>query len=207
MSLQLWLAFAAATIVVLVIPGPTILLVLSYSLAHGRRLALPIVAGVALGDLTAMSVSMVGLGAVLLASATLFTALKWIGALYLIYLGIRLFRAEALPVAEEDTSLRPRRVALHVYAVTALNPKSIAFFVAFVPQFIDRNAPYPPQAAVMIATFVALAGVNAGIVAHAASSARAVIRRGSVQRLINRTGGSLLIGAGLLTLAWRRSAT
>ena len=93
MPTELWLAFVATSAVVLAIPGPTILLVLSYSIAHGRTATLPLVAGVALGDLIAMSASLAGLGALVLASATLFTLLKWFGAAYLIYLGIKLFRS------------------------------------------------------------------------------------------------------------------
>src|SRR5215472_12545943 len=93
MSLETWLAFAAATTVLLVIPGPTILLVISYALGQGMRTALPVAIGVALGDFTAMTLSMLGLGALLASSSLLFTALKWAGALYLVWLGIRLWRA------------------------------------------------------------------------------------------------------------------
>ena len=86
---EIWLAFAAASAVLLVIPGPTILLVVSYAMGQGWRTALPMAAGVALGDFTAMTLSMLGLGALLAASATVFTALKWIGAAYLVWLGVR----------------------------------------------------------------------------------------------------------------------
>ncbi|MGO8147932.1 LysE family translocator, partial [Rhizobium leguminosarum] len=86
-----WLAFAAASAIMLAIPGPTILLVVSYALGHGRRTAFAKVGGVALGEFTAMTASLFGLGAVLAASATLFTVLKWIGGAYLIWLGIKLW--------------------------------------------------------------------------------------------------------------------
>src|SRR5690349_22078864 len=93
MSLETWLAFTAAASILLVIPGPTILLVISYALGQGLRTALPVAAGVALGDFTAMTLSMLGLGALLTASSVLFTILKWAGAAYLIWLGIQLWRA------------------------------------------------------------------------------------------------------------------
>jgi threonine/homoserine/homoserine lactone efflux protein len=93
MPLDHWLAFVGASAILLAIPGPTVLLVVSYALGHGRRAAAAIVAGVALGDLTAMTASMLGLGAALAASATLFTALRWFGGAYLAWLGIRLWRA------------------------------------------------------------------------------------------------------------------
>src|SRR5579863_4925240 len=97
MALDHWLAFVAASAVLLAIPGPTVLLVISYALGHGRRPAAAIVAGVALGDLTAMTASMLGLGAILAASAAVFTGLRWIGGAYLVYLGVRLWRAPVLP--------------------------------------------------------------------------------------------------------------
>src|SRR5262245_31659342 len=92
-TIETWLAFTATTVVLLVIPGPTILLVVSYALGRGMRTALPVSVGVALGDFTAMTLSMLGLGALLATSAVLFTALKWLGAAYLIWLGMKLWRA------------------------------------------------------------------------------------------------------------------
>jgi len=201
-----WLAFAAASAILLALPGPTVLLVISYALGHGRRSALGTVAGVALGDFTAMTTSMLGLGALLAASAEVFTVLKWIGAAYLIYLGIQLWRAPvsdtgALPPAEVGRT----RMFLHAYAVTSLNPKSIVFFVAFLPQFLDTSAPALPQMAICEATFIVMATLNALLYGLMASAARQTIRKQSVQRAVNRTGGSLLIGAGLLAVAWRKN--
>jgi threonine/homoserine/homoserine lactone efflux protein len=98
------------------------------------------------------------------------------------------------------------RIFLHAYAVTALNPKSLVFFVAFLPQFLVAGAPLLPQMVLFEITFLVLATLNATLYALIASGARRTIRRPSVQRAVNRTGGSLLVGAGLLTLAWRRAA-
>jgi threonine/homoserine/homoserine lactone efflux protein len=205
MSLDLYLAFVAAACLLLVIPGPTVALVLGYALGEGRRAALFIVAGVALGDLTAMTLSLLGVGALLAASATLFTVLKWIGAAYLIFLGIKLWRAPVGDGAAAATTTRSgRRMFAHAYIVTALNPKSIAFFVAFVPQFMKPELPYWPQAAILIATFVTLAAINALGYALLASRARHIIRRPAVQRWVNRTGGTVLIGAGVMTATLRR---
>ncbi|HKK83957.1 MAG TPA: LysE family transporter, partial [Roseovarius sp.] len=93
MSFDLWLAFVAASCALLLIPGPTVLLVLSYALSKGRSVAVASAAGVALGDFVAMSASLAGLGALVLASATAFTVLKWVGAVYLIWLGVKLIRS------------------------------------------------------------------------------------------------------------------
>lgn len=210
MSIELWLAFVAASAILLAIPGPTVLLVISYALSHGKRGATATVAGVALGDFTAMTASMLGLGALLATSAALFTALKWGGAAYLIYLGIKLWRA---PVANMETSgeavsaakERPLRIFLHAYVVTALNPKSIIFFVAFLPQFLNHAEPLAFQMAIFEATFLVLATVNAATYGLMASMARKTIRKPRVQRLVNRTGGSLMIGAGLIAVGWKRA--
>ncbi len=211
MSIELWLAFVAASAVLLAIPGPTVLLVISYALSHGKRVATATVAGVALGDFTAMTASMLGLGALLATSAALFAVLKWIGAAYLIYLGVKLWRA---PIASEKpdegtappANERPLRVFLHAYVVTALNPKSIIFFVAFLPQFLNHAEPLAFQMTVFEATFLVLAATNATVYGLLAAMARKTIRKPRVQKLVNRTGGSLMIGAGLLAAGWKRAA-
>jgi threonine/homoserine/homoserine lactone efflux protein len=201
MDVAVWLAFVAAATAMLLIPGPTILLVIGQSLGGGARAALPLAAGVALGDLTALTLSLAGLGAILAASANAFTALKWAGAAYLIWLGIKLWRA---PVALDATPPLPAgRAMREAYVVTALNPKSIVFFVAFVPMFLDAQRPFLTQAAILVATFVTLAAANAALYALLAARLSAAVRRPGPRRALNRTGGAMLIGAGL-TVALRR---
>ncbi|VAW16843.1 hypothetical protein MNBD_ALPHA11-649, partial [hydrothermal vent metagenome] len=163
MDFQTWLTFVAASFALLIIPGPTVLLVLSYAMSHGKRVALASVAGVALGDLIAMSASLAGLGALVLASATLFVALKWIGAFYLVFLGVKMFRSAAtatLGNVQNAQTTSAANVFSHLVTVTALNPKSIVFFIAFAPQFIAVNSPLLPQFAILTATFVGLAALN-----------------------------------------------
>jgi len=204
MSVENWAAFAAASAILLMIPGPTVLLVVSYALGQGWRTALPMALGVALGDFTAMTLSMLGVGALLAASAAVFTTLKIVGAAYLVYLGIKLFRAggtlRAEPRADSVPSLK---MIAHAWLVTALNPKSITFFVAFLPQFLDRHSPFMTQMVVFEATFLALAFLNALGYAVAASRARAIGRNERAIRIFNRTGGTLLVGAGIATVAMR----
>ena len=210
MSLEVWLAFVATAAVVLVIPGPTILLVVSYALGFGRKTALSTVAGVALGDLTAMTAAMLGLGALLATSFTVFTVLKWIGGAYLVYLGIKLWRTpiQTGPISDNDNvpQRKSLKIFLHAFAVTAMNPKSMVFFVAFVPQFMDRSGPFLPQMVTMEATFVTLASLNAIGYALLAAKARNFIRRATVQKTVNRTGGALLISAGTVTAIYSRAA-
>lgn len=204
MTFETWLAFAAASAILLVIPGPTILLVVSYALGQGWRTALPMAVGVALGDFTAMSLSLLGLGALLAASATLFTILKWLGAAYLVWLGIKLWRAGgALDAKPRNDGASSLRMLGHAWLVTALNPKGLTFFVAFLPQFIDLSLPLLPQIGVCAATFLTLAFANAFTYALVASRARSIVQSPRTMRVINRTGGSLLIGAGVATVALR----
>ena len=204
MAFETWLAFVAASAVLLVIPGPTILLVVSYALGRGWKVAAPVATGVALGDLTAMTLSMLGVGALLASSAALFTALKWIGAAYLVWLGIRLWRAGATLDAEPRTDpVAPGRMLAHAWLVTTLNPKSIVFFVAFLPQFIDPTRPFLPQMAVVEATLVTLAFANAFGYAILGARARRLASSPRALRLLNRAGGAALIGAAAATVAMR----
>ena len=207
MSFELWLAFVAASTALLLIPGPTVLLVLSYALSKGRSVAVACAGGVALGDLVAMTASLLGLGALVLASATAFMILKWVGAAYLVWLGIKLIRSAKdsdteLPGAREVTA---RGVFGHAAAVTALNPKSIAFFIAFVPQFIDPTSAFLPQASILVATFVGLAAINALVYALAADRLRAVIARPGIIAWLTRAGGATLIAMGALTATLKRA--
>ncbi len=206
MQIELWLAYVAATMVVLIIPGPTILLVLSYALTQGRRVAVGMALGVALGDLVAITASLLGLGALVMASATLFSLLKWIGAGYLIYLGIKLLRAGPAQIDLSDPDPKPvRQIFTHAAIVTATNPKSIAFFVAFVPQFIRPEAALAPQFTVLIATFVALGTANALAYALLADRLRRRIRKPAVLTWLNRLGGGVLVAMGALTATLGRS--
>jgi threonine/homoserine/homoserine lactone efflux protein len=213
MTIELWLAFVAASAVLLVLPGPTILTVISYSLSQGRRANAPLVAAVALGDSTSLALSTLGLGALLAASALWFTVLKWAGGLYLIFLGLRMLRAgmaaTKIPAQALSAQVRPVsrwRLFANTYMVTALNPKSIAFFVAFLPQFISPGAAHARQLWILAATFVILASVNTALYAVFAASARSLLASPQAQRRFNRAGGTLLTSAGVWALLAKRPA-
>jgi threonine/homoserine/homoserine lactone efflux protein len=207
MGLEIWMAFVCAATILLVIPGPTILLVLSQAIAHGRKSAIPLVAGVVSGDLTAMTLSLLGLGALLSVSAALFTVLKWVGAGYLIFLGVRLWLVRPDVERRAPSAAIPARRSLFksAFIVTALNPKGIAFFVAFLPQFVNPRGPVPSQLIILGATFLILAGINAALYAIFAGHMRDIMDKHSVRTWFDRCGGTVLIGAGVLTAAMRRS--
>ena len=211
MTAEVWLLFVAASALVLAIPGPTVLLVVSHALSGGASSGWRTVPGVALGDAVAITVSILGLGALLATSATLFTLLKWLGALYLIVLGIRLWRSGAADARDASAARAGanRNATWQAFAVTVLNPKSIVFFIAFLPQFVVADAPAWPQLAVLALTFVTLAALNATLYAVVAGTFRARLARFKEHRAGNRIGarlgGGILIGAGLLSVAAQRA--
>lgn len=206
MTFELWLAFVVTSAILVAIPGPTILTVISYSIAHGSRANLPLVAAVALGDSTALAFSLLGLGTLLSTSAALFTLIKWVGGMYLIYLGLKLIwsgaRAGALTLPTAPVALKG--VFLNTYLVTALNPKGIVFFVAFLPQFIDPASESTQQLWMLALTFVSLAILNALGYAYFAAFARRQLSTVRAQKVFSTVGGGLLCSAGVWALLARR---
>ena len=211
MTWETWIAYAVATEILLIIPGPTVLLVIGYALTRGRGPALWAVAGSCLAMIFAFAITFAGLGAVLAASATAYTVMKWAGAAYLVYLGVQMWRAKSstLPTAaagrETAAKAGKRSTFLHGFITTILNPKVVVFLVAFVPQFMNPAAAPLPQAVLMTATFVVLAFLSDGAYAVFASRARQSFMGERTMKWVQRTGGSLLIGAGLLTAVTKRA--
>ena len=160
MNPHLWIGFVGASLVMGLIPGPGVMSIVGYALGSGRRTALASVAGMAVGNLVAMSLSMAGVGALLAASAFAFAVLKWAGALYLIVLGGVAIARSSGPSsnAVPRTSVRPRVAFASNVALGTFHPKTIVFFVAFAPQFVSPDHSYAVQATILIATFSAVVG-------------------------------------------------
>lgn len=207
MSLEIWLAFVLATVVLLVIPGPTILTVISYSISHGSKARIPLILSVALGDTTALALSLLGLGVLLAESVFWFQLIKWVGGLYLLFLGVKLLFAGVKPstVVESDNAVSSWQLFTNTYLVTALNPKGIMFFVAFLPQFINPDADASAQLWGLSLTFVALAALNATLYAVFAGKARQVLASEKAQRRFNLSGGSILSMAGVWALTAKQA--
>jgi threonine/homoserine/homoserine lactone efflux protein len=205
MELSTWLAFVLASAAMGLIPGPGVTSIVGYALSSGRRTALASVAGMAVGNVMAMTVSMAGAGAILAASALAFTVLKWAGALYLIGLGLfAILRSGATGADGEALApIAPRAAFWSNVAVGTFHPKTIVFFVAFVPQFIRPDAGYGPQAAILIATFALMVGATDTAYALAASRASGMLRRPRIRIWSKRAGGGVLIAAGVATAAAR----
>jgi threonine/homoserine/homoserine lactone efflux protein len=189
-----------------VIPGPGVASIVGFAFSSGRRVALASVAGMAVGNATAMSVSLAGTGAVLASSALAFTVLKWAGALYLIALGvIAIVRSAAVAdTAAPREAISARAAFFANVAVGTFHPKTILFFVAFASQFIRADASYLAQAAVLVATFTGIAATTDALYALTASRASRLVRTGRFRRWAQRAGGVALVTAGVATAAMRR---
>ena len=201
MPLETWLAYTLVTSTFLLIPGPTIILVISYSLLRGRQAVIALVLGVGLGDLTAISLSFLGVGVLLHTVTTAFYLIKWLGAAYLIWLGIKMWcsASEFTDLDKKTRSHAWREIFSSAYITTALNPKSIVFFLAFIPQFIEPELPFTTQAVILGATFFVLAIISVLGYAALAIYAGQQLHLPLIQRWTHRIGGGLLIGAGGMT--------
>jgi homoserine/homoserine lactone efflux protein len=205
--LHLWLSFVAASAAVVAIPGPTAFLIVTHAASKGSRVAISMIFGSAMGGSVTMILAMAGLGALLMSSTLLFTAVKFAGAAYLIGLGIRLWWAKApeTKAVIVEAQISSRRAFCHAFMVTALNPKGIAFFLLFLPSFVDSESPYGPQAVILVSTMVTIGLINDALYASFALQLRRQLQRNSVVRWINKTGGTILISLGILTAAHRSS--
>lgn len=208
MTFETWLAFALASAIVVLIPGPNIVLTVTYAIRDGMRSGLATVPGHVLGAFIGMSASLAGAGAILAASVGLFTAMKVAGALYLMWLAYKLWTAPLAGIRTEDDA--PERSLWRLFRqsilISALNPKGPVFYMAFVPQFIDPSQPAFAQFAILTATFLAVAGINGICWLALACALRDRLQGPFVMRLINRIGAACLGVAGVFALRASRSA-
>lgn len=206
MDFQLWLAFAGASLVIAIIPGPGVASIVGFAVGSGRSVALASVLGMAIGNAVAVSLSLAGAAAVLATSALAFTILKWAGALYLIAIGLIAIVKSGKPntSTEARSGASSRTALLTNVVVGTLHPKTILFFVAFAAQFIRPDMPYLPQAAILVATFTAIAAATDTLYALSASHAAKFLRSEEARRWSRRAGGGVLVAAGLTMATLRR---
>lgn len=202
MSIESWITFIVTASVILLIPGPTIIYVVMQSITHGRQSTLPLVSGVVCGDFLSISLSLLGLGALLALSAALFIFLKIVGAAYLIWLGVTMLRKNQISFESEFNNAPINRLELfrNVLAITSLNPKGIIFYTAFMPQFINPNSSITPQLVTLACTFLVLAFINAlsySLLANKIANYFNSIKR---KKWLNFSGAISLISAGAITL-------
>jgi len=206
MTIEILLTFIIAVIVFCIIPGPTVILVIGQALSHGKKSVVPLVAGVLFGDFIAMSLSLLGLGVILAASATLFFILKWFGVLYLIYLGVKTFRENPVDFKIENNNFSQKDMFQSAFLVTALNPKDIMFFVAFLPQFVSSQSPAFPQLIILMFTFLSIVALNISFYTIFSGKISHKIQNYNARKRLNKIGGSSLIGAGLITATIQRTS-
>jgi threonine/homoserine/homoserine lactone efflux protein len=204
-SVNTLLAFSLAALVLLVIPGPAVMYIVARSAAQGRRAGLVSVAGIHLGTVVHVVAAMVGLSAILAASATAFTTIKLIGAGYLIWLGLQSIRSHRSVVddgGEPAVEVRPlARIFIDGVILNILNPKTALFFLSFVPQFIDPASTHPVlDLATLGAVFIALGFVSDGAYALAGGWVGSALRRSPrFRRTKDLVAGTTYIGLGAVT--------
>jgi threonine/homoserine/homoserine lactone efflux protein len=195
--------FAGAAIAILLIPGPAVLYIVSQSAEHGRLAGLVSVAGVHLGTLVHVAAATVGLSAIIVSSAIAFSVVKYAGAAYLIYVGIR-----RLLTREASELLAPRDAPLaglftQGVVVNVLNPKTALFFLAFLPQFVDPSRTVWTQVLVLGLTFVVLGFLTDGLYAVTAGTLARWLRQR--RRVLRYASGSVFVGLGVSAALAKRS--
>ncbi len=211
MHLTTLLAFAAVSFIGIATPGPTVLLALTNGSRFGVRRALPGMIGAVLSDAVLISAVTIGLGALLAASEFWFSALKWVGAAYLAFLGIMMLRSKGgIDSALQASASQPKGTAFSIglksFMVAVTNPKGYLFFSAFLPQFIDPSAPQLQQYVILGAIFAALDFTIMLAYAVFGSQAVRVLKSEGAKWLERACGGALLALAGSLAL-YRRAAS
>ena len=207
MTSTTYLLYLAAVLLLIVTPGPTMLMTVTNAVNHGPWRALASLSGSLTAAFAMMMLSALGLGAVLAASETAFTVLKVAGAAYLIWLGVRTFRSgTGLPTGERSGPPQHGSLFVQGLMVGASNPKALLFFAAFFPQFIDPHAAFIPQFLVLSLTFVLGDFLILGLAAFAVGRVTPWLRQPHVVRAVNRACGGLFTVMGGLLLLSRRNA-
>ncbi|WP_316204678.1 MULTISPECIES: LysE family translocator [unclassified Bradyrhizobium] len=202
--------FFAAALVIAAVPGPGILYVAAKTLADGRVVGMTATFGTALGGMIHVIAGGIGVSALLLASAQLFTAVKFAGALYLIWIGLQSFRSASSPKERPESKPDARRAFRDGIFVEALNPKTAAFFLAFIPQFIDLSSTHPGAQFVLLGSISVMLNTLADVIVVAmASTVRSnLTQRPSLLRRLHQGSGLFMMGLGVsLTLARRPAAS
>lgn len=202
MSYQTWLLYVTTVFFVSATPGPNMLLAMTHGIHHGVRRTTVTCLGLMTGLCLIMAGSAAGLGALLAASETLFTVVKYAGAAYLIYLGIKVWRSTPEPVSASDGVSGAKQSAWAMFRsgflVSMSNPKAFVFFTALFPQFMDASKPQVEQLAILAATFFVIE--LSWNFLYASGGARMARWLNTARRLkrVNQVSGGVFVGAGLL---------
>ena len=204
MPIDTFVAFLAATIVLMLIPGPSVMLAVGVSLAHGFRTGMANVVGASGAVAVQMVVLGIGLTPVLLFAAQWFNAIRWAGVFYLLYLGLVQWRRAGAPPPAIGVRSHRHRAFWHGFAVSALNQKSLLFFAAILPQFLDPARPPAAQLIVMGVTLVVTALATTTLWAYFADRARILLRTPTAWIWRDRLSGTVMIAAGIALAVAKR---
>ena len=197
MESHVYLAFVAATAIMIALPGPSVLLTVAHSISFGWRRALSTVAGATTGIAVQLIVAAIGLTSFLSVVAEAFEWLRWAGAAYLVYLGVRQWRSASGPLAFDTAPASTKNLFVQGLIVTIPNPKSLIFIAAFLPQFIDAARPLGLQFAFIVPTFLTITFSVTSVWALAAGKASGFLRGRRAFQSALRTAGGLMIIAGI----------
>jgi len=197
MSLQVYLAFIAACVALALLPGPIVTLLIANGLRHGTRAALTNIAGVQLGLVIALTVVAIGLTSLMATMGYWFDWVRFAGAAYLVWLGIKLIRNPVEGISVDEKPAPPRGgFFLQGFLVLLSNPKVLVFFGAFIPQFMDMSQPHFPQVALLGITFMVTAVMTDAVYALLAGRARKFFSARRT-RMVSRISGGFMIGGGI----------
>ena len=205
MTWELYLAFSLATAVLILMPGPVVSLVIANALTHGTAKGLVTVGGAQAAIAIQMIVVALGLTSLMAVMAEWFEVLRWVGVVYLVWLGIQKWLAKPLlPEERPSGTARTSGIFLQGFVIALTNPKSLFFFAAFFPQFLNPAVPAGPQLALLCPTFIVIAGIFDSSYALVAGRARRWLKDRRHVLIGERITGTFLIGAGAWLALARR---
>ncbi|MBU2515511.1 LysE family translocator [bacterium] len=204
MELHIYFAFFIATTIMIALPGPSVLLTVAHSISFGWRRALATVTGETLGIAFQLIVAAIGLVSLLNAVAELFELLRWSGAAYLVYLGIKQWRNAGEPLSFDNSSVSKKNLLIQGMVITIPNPKSLIFIAAFLPQFIDTTRPLGLQFALIVPTFLMITFTVTSVWALVAGNISEYLRGQRAIQVLLKAAGGLMVIAGLGLAVSRR---
>ena len=204
MELHVFVAFVIATTIMIALPGPSVLLTVAHSISFGWKRGVITVAGATMGIAVQLTIAAIGLTSLLNVVAHAFEWLRWIGAVYLIYLGIKQWRSANDPLEFETASITKKNLFFQGLIITIFNPKSLIFIAAFLPQFINIAAPVRAQFIIIVPTFLLITFTVTSVWALVAGKASKFFRSQKALQVVSRTSGGLMVAAGVGLAVARR---
>ncbi len=204
MELHVFIAFVFATVIMIALPGPSVLLTVAHSISFGWKRGIITVAGATMGIAVQLTIAAIGLTSLLNAVSQAFEWLRWAGAIYLIYLGIKQWRSANDSLELETSSMAKKNLFFQGLVVTIFNPKSLLFIAAFLPQFINTAVPVGVQFIIIMPTFLVITFTVTSVWALVAGKASKFFRSQRALQAVSRTSGGLMVVAGVGLAAARR---